>query len=140
MKRYIDVDWPFHGDPDTPARYISQLADALWRHENCENFATLAPLVVACQAVAGNQDARRELDTNEAWHAAAVIAARQRRSAAPSPRPRCVVCDDQGCPHCPGVDSMAEPDTRPAVTPGAAGSAAASRGLNSATDSREGTA
>lgn len=69
--RTIAVEWSWQGDDDTPARYIAQLADSLWRHQNAENFATLGALVVACQAVAGDDDARSNLDTNQAWRVGA---------------------------------------------------------------------
>jgi hypothetical protein len=69
--REITVEWAWQGDDATPGRYIAQLADALWRHQNAENFATLAALVVACEAVSGDNLSRYELDHNEAWRLAA---------------------------------------------------------------------
>lgn len=66
-RRSIDPDWRWVDDPDTPARYITQLADALWRHEQAENWATLDALVWAAKAVGGDEDARADLDANPAW-------------------------------------------------------------------------
>lgn len=67
--REISVEWDWHriGDVATPGRYLAQLADALWRHQNAENWATLVAVQVACAAVAGDQDARHDLDTSPAW-------------------------------------------------------------------------
>lgn len=65
--RDIDADWPHEGDEGVPGRFIRQLADALWRYENAPNFATLGALRWACAAIAGDEEARADLDTSPAW-------------------------------------------------------------------------
>lgn len=65
--RFIDVHNDWTDDPDLPARYLRQLCDALWRHQEIETWATHTPVIVACSAIAGNQESRRALDNGEEW-------------------------------------------------------------------------
>lgn len=52
---------------DREARWRQQLADAEWRHEQADNWATEGAVETAKAALAGDRDAQRALDEAPAW-------------------------------------------------------------------------
>ncbi|HXH35247.1 MAG TPA: hypothetical protein VNJ54_12690 [Plantibacter sp.] len=49
------------------ARWKQQLADAEWRHEQADNWATEGAVETARAALAGDVEAQQWLDTNPQW-------------------------------------------------------------------------
>jgi hypothetical protein len=48
-------------------RWQQQLADAEWRHEQADNWATEGAVEIARLAIAGDKDAQRSLNEDPMW-------------------------------------------------------------------------